>query len=103
MADRLHAGDPNSIAAKQLTDKQKRDQELGDLGVVLSTLEGRRYIRRLLAHTGVFRAGFTPSSQVYYDNGIRSVGVFIWGEVEEYDPEILIQMLRENAIPKKNG
>jgi hypothetical protein len=95
--DRFHAGQPGSVQRKELTDKQKRNQELADLKAVLELPQGRRYIRRLLDRCGVFRAPFTPSAQVYYDTGIRSVGVWVWGEIEEADVELLITVLREGS------
>jgi len=92
-----NAADPKQVReqGRKVKDADKLAQ--ADLKAVLAMPEGRRYIRRLLAHCGVFRAPFVPSAQVYYDNGIRSVGVKIWGEIEAVDVELLITMLRENA------
>lgn len=92
-----NAADPKQVREKGRKDKDREKEEIADLVAILSLPEGRRYIRRLLAHCGVFRAPFVPSAQVYYDNGIRSVGVKIWGEIERADVELLITMLREGS------
>jgi hypothetical protein len=72
--------------SKKARDVIRRRVELQDLRDVLSTAMGRRVVMRLLELTGVHRATYTgePLSGAY-NEGMRSVGLFLRDEALEAD------------------
>lgn len=92
-----NAADPKQVKERGQKVKDVRKEELVDLKTILDLPAGRRYIQRLLSDCGVFRTSFHPSAQIYYNEGIRSVGVKIWGEIEEVGADALILMLKEKS------
>ena len=81
-------------------EKRKRDRQLNDLRVILSTPEGRRFVWRVLAEGKMFVDGYVPGDQGYgttRNAGRHLVGIWAMAEIMEAKPEAFMQMQRENA------
>ena len=62
--------------ATKKAERDQRLQEKNDLRSIMDTAHGRRFIWRLLGHTGVFENGFhTDPGIMAYKQGSRKIGV----------------------------
>jgi len=59
-----------------------RKRELHDLKEILSTPNGKRFIRRLLEHCNLYTSTFTGTSKTYYLDGKRDVGHWILADLQ---------------------
>ena len=76
--------------------KQQRDRDLNDLRFILSKAEGRRFIWKLLAEAGIFRASFTQNSnQTAFQEGQRDRGLALLQQVNMADINAFALMQRE--------
>lgn len=78
-------------------DKKDRDNRRRDLIETLKTPQGRRVYWRLMAKCGAFREQFTQdTNKAYFFQGKRSVGLEMYHDLLDADPDIYIKMLHEN-------
>lgn len=91
-----NVSEPNQVKESAQAAKIRRDRELNDLRVVLSSQHGRRFLWRLLAHCGMYRTSFTGTSETFFLEGQRNVGIWLHGELEEADVESILSMMKEN-------
>ncbi len=61
----------------------------------MSTPSGRMFIGRILKSTGYMTPSYTGSSETYFREGRRSIGLQIYNELEEVCPDLLDQMVKE--------
>jgi len=78
----------NAKIKKQLLD----DQNHNDLKFILDSAQGRRYIWRVLERCGVFKSSFVTSSEIYFNEGKRDIGLKILAEIMECDPQAYLKM-----------
>lgn len=84
--------------------KRKRDRDINDLRVIIATVEGRRFLWRLLSEGKIFVDGYVHGDKGYgttYSAGRRSVGLWSLAEIMEAKPEAFMQMQREHASEAK--
>lgn len=86
MEDRLAAERTASI-------KQQRDED--DLKWVLADKRGRRVMASLLAMTGLYQGSFTGSSETFFREGRRDIGLQILSRINNANPDAYITMLKE--------
>lgn len=88
--------DKDNVKKAERREKDDRAQELDDLKFVLSTKQGRRAVWRILCECGLFRAGFVQSgSQVYFNEGMRNVGMKLIDDVHQADISAYATMQKE--------
>ena len=76
--------------------KRKREKELQDLRKVLGSSEGRRVLWRILVKGAIFNSSFAQNAnETFFNEGRRSVGLWLTQEVSEADLEKFFQMHRE--------
>ena len=76
--------------------KRKREKELQDLRKVMSSSEGRRVLWRILTKGAIFNSSFAQNAnETFFNEGRRSVGLWLTQEVSEADLEKFFQMHRE--------
>jgi hypothetical protein len=69
------------------------------LRAVMDSASGRLYLRSLIQDCGVFSGGFNPnSSNLYYSEGMRNVGLALLAECERTAPKLFRLMEDEAAI-----
>jgi len=74
----------------------KRKQEIEDLRAVVSTPSGRRFIKRLLERTAIYRSTFTGNSNGYFVEGERNIGLFIVAELSAVGRDTYPKLLLED-------
>lgn len=74
-----------------------------DLKWMLSEPAGRRFLWKLMSDCGVFKSSFHPSSQIYFNEGVRSVGLNILSDLTRLAPEAFPQMMLENRGQDDNS
>lgn len=90
-----NAGDPEQVARAEEVAKNRRETELADVRWLLADPRGRRFFWRYLEQCGVFRTSFTGSSETFFREGARNVGLAMMADLEEADPQAYVTMLTE--------
>lgn len=105
--DTFAATPPDELAAKRAEKAEdKRLQEISDLAVVLSTREGRRFLWRMLGVARLHDRSYTGNSDTFFNEGVRSVALWLQDEIASTQPEAFLQMqteaYREGRSPTAN-
>lgn len=104
MAEQRNIADEGPVKERAAKDKWSRDRDVEDFKVVMSTVQGRRFIRRVLHDVcGVHRTCFhgPSTNDAFFDLGQRNVGLFVLSEIEEACPEKGLLMNAENIEMKR--
>lgn len=82
---------------EETKDFLKKEQQLIDLKVVMSSPEGRRFVWRMLGDAGVFRPSFVAGSAdiTFFNEGSRNFGLILLTEIMAELPESFLIMQRE--------
>ena len=95
-AKTFNAADEDQVKTRKRKDERLRERELNDLRVVMSSVEGRRFVWRLLEKAGVFRTSFTGNSTTFFNEGMRNMGLMVLGDVHEAAADAYIMMMNES-------
>lgn len=95
-AKTFNASDEDQVKTRKRRDERVRDRELADLRLVMSSVEGRRFVWRLLEKAGVFRTSFTGNSTTFFNEGMRNMGLMVLGDVHEACAAEYIVMMNES-------
>lgn len=90
-----NAADEESVKTRKRKDEQVRDRELHDMRSVMDTVEGRRFVWRLLDRAGVFRTSFTGNSTTFFNEGMRNMGLIVLADVQEACAHQYLVMMNE--------
>ena len=82
--------------------EERRNRELNDLRLVLSTKEGRRVMWRFMSHCKAFEGIWDGSARIHYNSGRQDVGHFLIKEVEAADQDAFFTMMKEAKENLKN-
>lgn len=88
----------NAASEKQVKKMVSREERLNhrfadDMKSVLSSIQGKRVIWRLMSQCGTFKSVHHPSgSQVYYNAGQQDIGHFIMTLVLDAEPKKFLEM-----------
>jgi hypothetical protein len=91
-----NAADKKQVRKAAQKEQSRRDKELNDLRFILNDVQGRRFLWRYLGECGVFRSSFTGSSETFFREGERNVGLKLINDIHEASPEAYILMIKEN-------
>jgi len=91
-----NAADPKHLQKQKLRQNFNRKQELDDMRFMLDHPAGRRMLWRMLGQFRVSEISFTGNSTTFFNEGIRSAGLFVLGEIMEAKPEAYILMMQES-------
>jgi hypothetical protein len=94
---RQDVGDEDQVRERKQTQRLKRINELDDIRAVLSTPQGRRVVWRILGMTHLYKESFTGNSTTFYNEGQRSIGLQLLGELTAADPLAYVKLQQENA------
>jgi hypothetical protein len=78
-----------------------RKKQIDDFAKVLSLPEGRRLLWRIMEEASVFKTTFTGNSTTFFNEGKRSIGLMVLGEVMVASPEKFQQMQNEFSNEQK--
>lgn len=75
----------------------RRKQQIVDLGAVMDSPEGRRFVWRMLSEAGVFRPSFIAGAAdvTAFNEGSRNFGLILLAEIMAELPESFLIMQRE--------
>lgn len=91
-----NASDEVQVKDAKIKVKMGREQEVNDLKFILATEQGRRFMWRYLEMCGVYRTSFTGSSETYFLEGQRNIGLKLIADIVEADPDAYLKMIKAN-------
>ncbi len=91
-----NAADENQIKIEREKNKFKQDTEDQDLKFLLSSDQGRRFIWNMLEKCGVFKSSFTGSSETFFLEGQRNIGLKLMSDIMRVDPDSYLKMIKSN-------
>ena len=71
------------------------EREDNDVKKLLTFVEFRRFVWRVLTYTGMYKTSFTGNSTTFFNEGMRSVGLFVLGVIMRASPMSFAQMQQE--------
>lgn len=91
-----NAADPRQVSEAKNRERRKLERDAQDLVKVLSQIEGRRLMWRLLDHCGVFTTIWDNSARIHYNAGRQDVGHFVMQEIIKAEPDAFQMMMNES-------
>jgi hypothetical protein len=91
-----NAADENQIKIDREKNKFKQDTEDNDLKFLLASDQGRRFIWNMLEKCGVFKSSFTGSSETFFLEGQRNIGLKLMSDIMRVDPDSYLKMIKSN-------
>ena len=82
-------------------EKLEREVFLNDVRHVLSSVQGRRFVWRILDMAGVYRSSFTGNSTTFFNEGARNIGLRVLSDVMDAKPEAFLLMQQEDKKRKE--
>ena len=74
----------------------RREQQKEDIKWLMAHAAGRRFVSRLLEESGTFRTSFhTSGSTMAFNEGRKTIGYFLTGELLEIVPDAYLKLLKE--------
>lgn len=100
-----NVADKSQVKKAEYKEKFFREQELNDIRSVLAEKPGRRFVWRYLAECGVFKTSFTGSSETFFKEGMRNIGLKLLADINDASPESYMVMVKEDKElkEKENG
>jgi hypothetical protein len=89
-------GDEGQVRERNAQARLIREQEANDVRSLLNSEEGRRYLWRLLSRCRVYKSSFTGSSETFFLEGQRHVGLAILDDIMDAEPDAYLLMIKEN-------
>jgi len=94
--------DPFDIASQQARENDRRHvaaidrkAEAEDWSWLMASKRGRKIVRELLDHCGVARSSFTGSSETFFREGQRAVGLYVMRQAWTHAPANCMEMLKD--------
>ncbi len=97
-----NTADPEQVQKAKEKELRGRELEISDLGWLLSSVKGRRFLWRLFEFAGINRLSYNAVNinETNFNEGMRNVANKVLADVMETRPEAYIEMINEN---KKEG
>lgn len=76
---------------------------LDDVRKVLETQSGRDYLWRIMVYAGTFECDFAGNNTQYFIEGKREMGLKIWKDVMEADPQLFVSMWKKSKSEDTNA
>ena len=90
--------DSKKVGRKALEERFSRKQQLTDVGFIMSSVEGRRFLWRMLRAGRVFQSCFTGNNTSFWNEGRRDLALEFLMDTQRF-PELYLQMVKENQPP----
>jgi hypothetical protein len=90
-----NAADAQQVEEANQKVESKNDQRLNDIREVLNTRRGRRFFWRYLEICGVYKTSNADQHQIFFNEGMRNIGLQLLADLNEAAPEVYLVMLRE--------
>jgi hypothetical protein len=92
----FNAADEAQVTQRKRKDERVRDIELADIKQLMDSVQGRRFVWRLLDRTGVFRTSFTGNSTTFFNEGMRNIGLIVLADVMAACADQYVVMMNES-------
>lgn len=90
--------------------KRIREQEMDDIRFLMDSVQGRRFLWRILEKGNIFGPSYTPNGgNIFFNDGMKNVACFVLQEIMEECGDQFIIMMNEdkeaqgNLQPKEEG
>ncbi len=89
----------DAINSKKFNERERDDRarELEDFRWIMSTKEGRRFIRRMIERCHLYKTSFTGNNTTFYLEGERNIGILLLAELNSSCPEQYGVMMKEHT------
>lgn len=91
-----NAADPRQVRESERKERFSRREELDDVCFVLSAVQGRRFLWRLLTYCKVFASIWRASAEIHHLSGKQDVGHFVMSEITQADADAFLTMMKES-------
>ena len=91
-----NAANPQQVKAAAKKEETQRDRELNDLRHVLSSVQGRRFLWRMLGFCKVNGSVWESSARIHYNSGQQDVGHHMLAEIIAADEDAYLNMMKES-------
>ena len=92
-----NAGDAQQVAKRQKSQKTRNLQKKAALRRLISDAEGRMWVWDFLILTGYSSSSFSTEPLIMaFNEGKRSLGLQLIGEINRISPELYVKMALEN-------
>lgn len=96
-----NGSDEEQIKKAEKKEAFKSHQNIDDIRFVLSTVQGRRVLKKYLEVCGVFRTSFSENvNQTLFLEGQRNVGLMLLNDINSADPMAYVKMINEGKEGK---
>jgi hypothetical protein len=79
-----------------MSEESEKQQAREDLAAILNLAAGKRFVFWLLEHCGIYRLSYDGENALAFNEGQRSVGLRLIGEMNELHPACYASLLAEN-------
>lgn len=96
--ERYDAGDEVKVKKRKTKAQLERERQVEELREILSTKGGRYFVWRILTYCNLYKTlSWADAHQMAILSGMRDVGLYTVGEINEVDPsgKLLMQMQTE--------
>lgn len=92
------ASDAEQVQQAEIKQRSRQQKESADVVAVMSTAEGRRFVKRILDAAGVYQTSFVrgESDATAFNEGRRNVGLLILAAIDSADPQSYDLMMQES-------
>ena len=91
-----NAADPEQVNKASQKVESKQDREKNDIRSVMNEVRGRRFFWKYLSFCGIYKTSFAGQHEIFYNEGMRNVGLKLLADVNEACPDAYLLMLKEN-------
>lgn len=93
-----NAADKKQVSAAKRKERSARENELTDIGHILSSFNGRRFMWRILKNCRVFSTSYVGGDPyaTTFNEGSRNVGLELLGDIHEASPDAYMTMVKES-------
>lgn len=91
-----NAANESEVRSAEQREKLMQDHVDNDLRFILNSPQGQRFMARILDKCGIHRTSFTGSSQTFFLEGQRNIGLFLLSDIMRVDPEALVKIIKLN-------
>jgi len=91
-----NAADAEQVEKAKQKVESRNDRRLNDVREVMNSKRGRRFMWELLDFCGIFKTSLADEHQIFYNEGMRNVGLKLLADVNEASPDAYLLMLKES-------
>jgi len=91
-----NAADVEQVNTAAQKSESRQDRDANDVREVMNSVRGRRFIWNKLAFCGLYKTSYAGEHEIFYNEGMRNIGLKILADVSEACPEAYLLMQKEN-------